>query len=80
MANIKMLLVEADGTLADIVNMTVSLGEPLYEEPVDRIVGKSLSGVFPVSTGARRQRLGRSEWLVAIDAPAVLSKPAPLNN
>lgn len=39
-------------------------------------MGKWLKGVFPVSTGIVVQALARPEWLVEIDATAVISNTA----
>jgi enamine deaminase RidA (YjgF/YER057c/UK114 family) len=75
MANIAMLLEEAGGTLEDIVKVTIYLVDPQYREPVYRVVGRWLKGVFPVSTGIVVSALARPEWLVEIDATAVLSQP-----
>ena len=68
MANIKLLLDEAGGTLADIVYLT----DIRYREPVYRVMGRWLKGVYPVSTGIVVSALARPEWLVEIDATAVL--------
>ncbi|MGP9782445.1 enamine deaminase RidA [Arthrobacter sp. MYb211] len=73
MANIKMLLEEAGGSLEDIVKVTVYLIDPRYRETVYRTMGRWLKGVFPVSTGLVVSALARPEWLVEIDATAVLS-------
>ncbi|MFT4468932.1 RidA family protein [Arthrobacter sulfonylureivorans] len=73
MANIKMLLEEAGSALADIVKVTVYLIDPRYREPVYRTMGKWLQGVHPVSTGLVVSALARPEWLVEIDATAVIS-------
>lgn len=73
MANIAMLLEEAGGTLEDIVKVTVYLVDVRYRETVYRTMGKWLEGVFPVSTGIVVHSLARPEWLVEIDATAVLS-------
>ena len=75
MANIAMLLEEAGGTLEDIVKVTIYLVDPKYREAVYMVVGKWLKGVFPVSTGVVVSALARPEWLVEIDATAVLSQP-----
>jgi enamine deaminase RidA (YjgF/YER057c/UK114 family) len=39
-------------------------------------MGKWLKGVYPVSTGIVVSALARPEWLVEIDATAVLSAQA----
>ena len=73
MQNIDMLLREAGSSLADIVKVTVYIIDPRYREDVYRTMGKWLKGVYPVSTGIVVQALARPEWLVEIDATAVLS-------
>lgn len=74
MANIKMLLEEAGSRLEDIVKVTVYITDPRYREDVYRAMGTWLKGVFPVSTGIVVQALARPEWLVEIDATAVISE------
>jgi enamine deaminase RidA (YjgF/YER057c/UK114 family) len=76
MANIAMLLDEAGSRLEDIVKVTVYIIDPRYREPVYRVMGKWLKGVFPVSTGLVVSALARPEWVVEIDAIAVISDPA----
>ena len=44
-----------------------------YRETVYRIMGRWLKGVYPVSTGLVVEALARPEWLVEIDATAVIS-------
>ena len=73
MSNIKLLLEEAGSRLEDIVKVTVYIVDPRYREDVYRTMGKWLKGVFPVSTGIVVQALARPEWLVEIDATAVIS-------
>ena len=72
MANIAMLLDEAGGELADIVKVVVYLTDVRYREPVYRVMGRWLKGVFPVSTGIVVTALARPEWVVEIDATAVI--------
>lgn len=76
MANIAMLLEESGSRLADIVKVVVYLTDIRYREPVYRVMGKWLKGVHPVSTGLVVDALARPEWLVEIDATAVISDPA----
>jgi enamine deaminase RidA (YjgF/YER057c/UK114 family) len=40
-------------------------------------MGRWLKGVFPVSTGVVVTALARPEWIVEIDAIAVISEPPP---
>jgi enamine deaminase RidA (YjgF/YER057c/UK114 family) len=72
MANIKMLLEEAGSELAHICKIVVYLTDIRYREPVYRTMGKWLEGVFPVSTGIVVTALARPEWVVEIDATAVI--------
>jgi len=73
MANIAMLLDEAGGRLEDIVKVVVYLTDVRFREPVYRVMGRWLKGVYPVSTGLVVSALARPEWLVEIDATAVVS-------
>lgn len=75
MANIAMLLDEAGSSLEDIVKVTVYIIDPRYRETVYRVMGRWLRGVHPVSTGLVVSALARPEWLVEIDATAVVSAP-----
>ena len=72
MYNIDMLLKEAGGELEDICKITIYIIDPRYRETVYRIVGKWLKGVFPVSTGIVVSALARPEWMVEVDATAVI--------
>jgi len=76
MANIKLLVEEAGGSLEDIVKVVVYLVDIRYREPVYQAMGRWLKGVFPVSTGIVVSALARPEWLVEIDATAVLATDA----
>jgi enamine deaminase RidA (YjgF/YER057c/UK114 family) len=75
MANIDALLREAGSRLEDIVKVVVYLVDARYREPVYRVMGRWLKGVHPVSTGIVVSALARPEWLVEIDATAVISDP-----
>ncbi len=72
MDNIAMLLDEAGARLEDIVKVVVYLTDIRYREPVYRVMGLRLKGVFPVSTGIVVTALARPEWVVEIDATAVI--------
>jgi enamine deaminase RidA (YjgF/YER057c/UK114 family) len=72
MANIAMLLEEAGSELSHIVKVVVYLTDIRYRDAVYRAMGKWLKGVFPVSTGLVVQALARPEWVVEIDATAVI--------
>ncbi len=74
MANIAMLLEESGAKLEDIVKIVVYLIDIRYREPVYRVMGRWLKGVYPVSTGLVVTALARPEWVVEIDATAVIPK------
>lgn len=72
MSNIDALLKEAGSDLEDICKIVIYLVDARYREPVYRVVGKWLKGVYPVSTGLVVSALARPEWLVEIDVTAVI--------
>jgi enamine deaminase RidA (YjgF/YER057c/UK114 family) len=72
MSNISMLLDEAGSRLEHICKIVVYLVDARYREPVYRVIGKWLKGVYPVSTGLVVSALARPEWLVEIDVTAVI--------
>ena len=76
MANIDMLLREAGSELSHIVKVVVYIVDPRYRETVYRVMGRWLKGVHPVSTGLVVSALARPEWLVEIDATAVIPADA----
>lgn len=71
-SNINQLLKEAGGELEDICKITIYIIDPRYREDVYRVVGRWLKGVHPVSTGIVVSALARPEWLVEVDATAVI--------
>jgi enamine deaminase RidA (YjgF/YER057c/UK114 family) len=72
MANIRELLTDAGARLEDICRVTVYLTDIRYREEVYRTIGRHLKGVFPVSTGVVVSALARPEWLVEVEATAVI--------
>lgn len=72
MFNINMLLQEAGSQLDHICKLTIYIIDPRYREDVYVVVGRWLKGVFPVSTGIVISALARPEYLVEIDATAVI--------
>ena len=72
MANIETLLKEAGSRLEHICKITIFIVDPRYREAVYRVVGRWLKGVHPVSTGIVVSALARPEWLVEVDAIAVI--------
>ena len=77
MSNIAMLLQESGSALEDIVKIVVYLTDVRYREAVYQVMGRWLKGVFPVSTGVVVTALARPEWVVEIDAIAVIPEPRP---
>ncbi|WP_029005317.1 RidA family protein [Azorhizobium doebereinerae] len=63
----KVLLEEAGARLEDVVKIVIYITDRAYREPVYRVVGKWLKGVFPVSTGIIVQGLAKPEYLMEID-------------
>ncbi|MBW3631557.1 MAG: RidA family protein [Chloroflexi bacterium] len=72
MTNIALLLEESGSALEDIVKIVVYLTDVRYRDPVYQVMGRWLKGVFPVSTGVVVTALARPEWVVEIDATAVI--------
>jgi enamine deaminase RidA (YjgF/YER057c/UK114 family) len=72
MKNVKVLLEEQGAKLEDICKITVFITDRAYREPVYRVIGKWLKGVFPVSTGIIVHGLARPEWVMEIEAWAVI--------
>lgn len=72
MQNIRQLLEEAGGEMAHLVKIVVYLTDVRHREAVYRTMGTYIRGVHPVSTGIVVQALARPEWLVEIDATAVI--------
>lgn len=74
MKNIETLLGEAGARLEDICKIVVYLTDIRYREPVYTVIGRWLRGVHPCSTGIVVSALARPEWLVEIDATAVIPR------
>ena len=76
MANIELLLTEAGSRMEHLVKLTVYLVDPRYREQVYRVIGRWTKGVHPISTGVVVSALARPEWLVEVDAIAVIPREA----
>ncbi len=72
MENVKMLLEEAGSKLDHICRIQVYITDPRYRDDVYRVIGRWLKGVYPVSTGLVVQALARPEWVMEIEATAVI--------
>ena len=72
MQNIRQLLEEAGGKMEHLVKLVVYLTDVRHREAVYRTMGTYIKGVHPVCTGLTVVALARPEWLVEIDATAVI--------
>ena len=75
MDNVELLLRECGASLSDICKVTVYLTDIRHREPVYRVLGERLRGVFPAFTGVVVVALARPEWLVEVDVTAVIDEP-----
>src|SRR5262249_24339935 len=73
MSNIARLLQESGSRLEEVCKIVIYLTDIRYREAVYAVVGRWLKGVHPVSTGLVVEALARPEWLVEIDATAVIA-------
>jgi enamine deaminase RidA (YjgF/YER057c/UK114 family) len=72
MQNIRQLIEEAGGRMEHLVKVVVYITDVRHREAVYRTMGGYLKGVHPVSTGLVVSALARPNWLVEIDATAVI--------
>ena len=72
MQNIKQLIEEASGEMAHLVMVVVYIIDVRHRDAIYRTMGEYIQGLHPVSTGLVVQALARPEWLVEIDAIAVI--------
>ena len=72
MQNIRQLVHEAGGEMTHVVKLLVYITDVRHREAVYRTMGEYIKGVHPVCTGLVVQALARPEWLVEIDATAVI--------
>lgn len=72
MSNIRQLVTEAGGEMEHVVKLVVYLTDIRHREAVYRTMGAYIRGVHPVCTGLVVVALARPEWLVEIDATAVV--------
>ena len=76
MRNVKQVLEEAGSHLGHIVKMTVYITGRAYRTPVYQAIGRWMEGVTYCSTGVIVKGLARPEWVVEIDAWAVIPEDA----
>ena len=72
MQNISQLIQEAGGEMKHLVKIVVYITDARHREVVYRVIGEYTKGVYPVSTGLIVTALAKPEWLVEIDATAVI--------
>ena len=72
MQNIEQLIKEAGGEMKHLVKIVVYITDIKNREAVYRAIGEFTKGIYPVSTGLVVSALARPEWLVEIDATAVI--------
>ena len=72
MQNIELLIEEAGGTMNHLVKIVVYITDIKNREAIYQVIGEYIKNVHPVSTGLVVERLARPEWLVEIDATAVI--------
>lgn len=68
----KVLLEEAGSKLEHICKVTIYITDRAYREPVYRVIGRWLKGVYPVSTGLIVNGLAKPEYLMEVDIEAVI--------
>ncbi|MCR9220494.1 MAG: RidA family protein [Alphaproteobacteria bacterium] len=72
MRNIRLLLEESGARMEHLCRLVVYLTDIRHREAVYRAMGEYVKGVHPVSTGLVVSALARPEWLVEIEATAVI--------
>lgn len=72
MQNIEQLITESGGKMEHLVKVVVYITDIRFREDVYRTMGEYIKGVHPVSTGLVVDSLARPDWLVEIDATAVI--------
>ncbi|WP_135506173.1 RidA family protein [Roseovarius aestuariivivens] len=72
MQNIRQLVEECGGRMDHVTKLVVYLTDVRHREAVYRTMGEYIKGVHPVCTGLVVVALARPEWLVEIDATAII--------
>ncbi|MCY4051638.1 MAG: Rid family hydrolase [Gammaproteobacteria bacterium] len=75
MQNVNQLLEEVGASLEHICRIQVFITDRKYRDDVYQAIGKWLKGIYPVSTGLIVQGLARPEWVMEIEATAVIPGP-----
>jgi len=74
MQNIQLLIEEGGGKMEHLAKLVVYLTDIRHREAVYQTMGEYIKGVHPACTGLVVVALARSEWLVEIDATAVIAE------
>jgi len=74
MQNIQLLIEEAGGRMEHLAKLVVYLTDIRHREVVYRTMGEYIKGIHPACTGLVVVALARPEWLVEIDATAVIDE------
>ena len=74
MRNVRTLLEESGSRLEHVVKMTVYVTDWVHREPVYKVIGEWMRGIRYCSTGVIVAGLARPEWVVEIDAHAVIPR------
>jgi enamine deaminase RidA (YjgF/YER057c/UK114 family) len=72
MQNIRQLVQESGGGMEHVTKLVVYLTDVRHREAVYQTMGEYIKNVHPVCTGLVVVALARPEWLVEIDATAVI--------
>ena len=72
MRNVKQLLEEVGSDLSHICRIQVYITDRAHRDAVYQAIGKWLKGVYPVSTGLIVSGLARPEWVMEVEATAVI--------
>jgi enamine deaminase RidA (YjgF/YER057c/UK114 family) len=72
MQNIRQLVEECGGKMEHVCKLVIYLTDVRHREAVYRTMGEYIRGVHPVCTGLVVVALARPDWLVEIDATAVI--------
>ena len=73
MQNIRQLIEEGGGRMEHLAKLVVYLTDIRHREAVYRTMGEYIKGIHPACTGLVVVALARPEWLVEIDATAVIA-------
>lgn len=76
MQNLHQLLEEVGAKLEHICRIQVYITHRKYRDEVYQAIGKWLKNVYPVSTGLIVAGLARPEWVMEIEATAVIPESA----